>query len=146
MKEERHLRALERMYHGAPCNLNLSPLMTLEKGKCVIKMNVGKHMHHSGQNVHGHMIFKLLDDASFFAAMTLFTDYLLVTAQFNLYFIRPVSEGLLIAHGSINYKTFNIAMAEAVVFMENGKEVAKGSGLFHKSSKPLGPEVGYYLE
>jgi len=145
VEEDRHLRALERMYHNAPCNQDLSPHMTLERGRCTIKMQVGPRMHHSGGNVHGHMIFKLLDDASFFAAMTLFKDYLLVTAQFNLYFTRPVSEGLLIASGSISYRTFNIAVAEATVFLKNGKEVAKGSGLFHKSSKALGPEVGYYI-
>lgn len=145
MESERHLRALERMYHGAPCNRYLRPSMKLERGTCTIRMEVGPELYHSGGNVHGHILFKMLDDASFFAANTLFTDYLLVTAQFNLYFMRPASKGVLTAYGNVKYRTFNLAVAEAKVVNENGKEIAMGSGLFYKSSKELNEDVGYIL-
>jgi uncharacterized protein (TIGR00369 family) len=119
--------------------------MSLEKGRCTIQMEVGPHLHHSAGNVHGHVIFKLLDDASFFAANTLFYDNLLVTAQFNIYFIRPVATGTLTSIGSVLYRTFNMAVAEATLFSGEGKEIAKGSGLFYKSKKALGPGVGYNI-
>lgn len=146
MDLERHLRALERMYHQAACNRLLKPLMRLERGRARVTMEVGPDLHHSGGGVHGHIIFKMLDDASFFAANTLFTDFLLVTAQFNLYFIRPVAEGVLTAYGTVKYRTFNLAVAEAEVINENGKEIAKGSGLFYKSSKALNTNVGYIID
>lgn len=146
MELEKHLRALERMYHGAACNRILRPLMRLERGRSTVTMEVGPDLHHSGGGVHGHILFKMLDDASFFAANSLFTDYLLVTAQFNLYFIRPVAEGILTAKGTVRYRTFNLAVAEAEVIDQHGKEIAKGSGLFYKSSKALNMDVGYIIE
>lgn len=145
MDIESHLRALERMYHSAPCNRTLMPEMRLEKGRSTLTMKATPEMYHSGGSLHGHIIFKMLDDASFFAANTLFTDFLLVTAQFNLYFIRPGFEGRLTAYGSVKYRTFNMAVAEAEVFGERGKQLAKGSGLFYKSSKPLNEKTGYFL-
>ncbi len=140
---EAHLRALERMYHGAPCNRLYNPILSLEKGVSTLRMKVTKDMHHSGNAVHGHILFKMLDDAAFFAANTLFSDFMLVTAEFHIYFIRPVVEGELVARGKVVYRTFNLALSESVVEDAHGKLVAKGSGLFYKSKKELRESIGY---
>ena len=44
---------------------------------------------------------KLLDDATFFAASSLVDDVFVLTASFNIYFLRPISAGTMTARGTI---------------------------------------------
>ena len=83
------------MYHNAPINEIYQPILTIEEaGQANIKYTINNHHFHSGGYLHGSVIFKLLDDAAFFAAQSLEHEFFVVTASYNSHFIRPVNEGI----------------------------------------------------
>ena len=99
--------------------------------------------HHAGGAIHGAVYFKALDDATFFAVQSLVTDCFVLTSSFQLYFLRPVSDGEVLARGQVVSRSKRLYVAEGVLFDSRGKEVARGSGTFMPSSLQLGPELGY---
>ena len=86
-----HHRRLERMYLDAPVNArhdNLS--MHVTDGSARVGATVTSRLHHAAGTVHGSYLFELLDDAAFFAASSVVEDVFIVTASFNIQFLRRV--------------------------------------------------------
>jgi len=139
-----HFEALVAMYDRAPINQWFRPALRIpEEGRAEIEMAVREDFYHAGSAIHGAVYFKALDDATFFAAQSLVTDCFLVTSSFQLYFLRPVSEGQLLARGQIVSRSKRLYIAEGVLFDGRSKEVARGTGTFMPSSMQLSPERGY---
>jgi uncharacterized protein (TIGR00369 family) len=142
--ERTHREALLAMYDRAPINNWFRPLLRIpEEGCAEIEMTVREDFHHAARAIHGAVYFKALDDATFFAVQSVVTDFFVVTSSFQLYFLRPVSEGHLLARGQVVSRSKRLYIAEGVLFDRRGKEVARGSGTFMPSSIQLGPELGY---
>jgi uncharacterized protein (TIGR00369 family) len=140
---EQHFRRLERMYAAAPTNQYFRPTMTVGEGQAAVKMTVREEFFHAGNAVHGSIVFKLLDDAAFFAANSLVDDSFLFTVSFNLYFLRPVVEGEIRAEGRVVHQSKRLLVADSEVLDEQGRPVARGSGSFLPSHMPLDDKVGY---
>ena len=115
----------------------------LRRGQRSIAVDVREELFHSVRAVHGSVYFKSLDDAAFFAAASLVTDEFLVTSSFQIYFLRPVSDGSLIADGRVVHAAKRYILAESVLTNERGREIARGSGYFMKSGIALDPSFGY---
>jgi uncharacterized protein (TIGR00369 family) len=113
------------------------------RAECEISIEVQREFFHSAGAVHGSVIFKLLDDSAYFAASSLDPKNHLVTTQFAIHFVRPVSRGLVRAVGSVVYRTQRITVAEAKAFDYKGRLVATGSGSFIPSQSVLSDRVGY---
>ena len=143
MASEEHYRKLERMYAGAPVNAFYSPALTIAEGRAELQIEVRPEFFHAAGAVHGSVYFKALDDAAFFAAASLVEDVFVLTAGFNLHMTRPVSEGRLLAVGEVVHRSRRLLLAEAVLTDAEGRQLARGSGSFLRSSIPLGPELGY---
>jgi uncharacterized protein (TIGR00369 family) len=142
--EHTHFKSLVTMYDSAPINKWFRPLLRIpEEGRAEIEMPVREDFHHAAQAIHGSVYFKALDDATFFAAQSVVRDFFVVTSSFQLYFLRPVSEGHLLARGQVVSRSKRLYIAEGVLFDSRGKEVARGSGTFMPSSIELGPQLGY---
>ena len=142
--ERTHSEALLAMYDRSPINNWFRPLLRIpEEGRAEIEMTVREDFHHAARAIHGAVYFKALDDATFFAVQSVVTDFFVVTSSFQLYFLRPVSEGHLLARGQVVSRSKRLYIAEGVLFDRRGKEVARGSGTFMPSSIQLGPELGY---
>jgi len=139
-----HFEALVAMYDRAPINKWFRPRLRIpEEGRAEIEMTVREDFHHAAHAIHGAVYFKALDDATFFAAQSIVTDCFLVTSSFQLYFLRPVSEGQLLARGQVVSRSKRIYVTEGVLFDSLGREVARGSGTFMPTSLKLGPELRY---
>jgi uncharacterized protein (TIGR00369 family) len=139
-----HCEALVAMYDRAPINKWFRPLLRIpEEGRSEIAMTVREDFHHAAHAIHGAVYFKALDDAAFFAVQSIVTDFFVVTSSFQLYFLRPVSEGHLLARGQVVSRSKRLYIAEGLLFDSRGKEVARGSGTFLPSSMRLGPGLGY---
>jgi uncharacterized protein (TIGR00369 family) len=139
-----HCEALVAMYDRAPINRWFRPLLRIpEEGRAEIALTAREDFHHAAHAMHGAVYFKALDDATFFAVQSVVTDFFVVTSSFQLYFLRPVSEGLLLARGQVVSRSKRLYIAEGVLFDSRGKEVARGSGTFMPSSVELGPALGY---
>ncbi len=94
-------------------------------------------------SAHGFVYFKALDDAAFFACSSLVRDRFLLTASFNIHFLRPVAEGELVATGTAVHRSRSLLLGEAVLFDANGRQVARGNGSFMRGRTPLTEAIGY---
>src|SRR5689334_7260935 len=140
---DEHHRRLERMYRSAPTNEYFRPEISIDDGKAEVSLTVRPDFFHAASAVHGSVYFKLLDDATFFAASSLVDDVFVLTASFNIYFLRPISEGVMTARGSIVSRTSRLIIGEGVLVDGDGKEIARGSGTFMPSRVALDARLGY---
>ncbi len=145
MNPTQHYEKLRRMYTSARINKNVffGTSMQLEQGKCILTFNLSENFHHALGAAHGSVYFKMLDDAAFFAAQTGVTDAFIVTTSFNIHLVRPVSEGVLTATGTIRQQTRQFIIAEAVLHNEKSRELAFGTGTFMRSKALLTETPGY---
>lgn len=89
--------------------------------------------YHAADAVHGSVYFKALDDAAFFAVNSLVQEYFVLTTAFNVYLLRPVTEGVLRAEGVVTSTSKNLYVADAVLYVGEHRQVGRGSGTFMRS-------------
>lgn len=140
-----HYRRLEHMYLSAPINEFYRPRATIGQGVARIAMDVDEKFYHAMRAVHGAVYFKMMDDAAFFAANSVETEFFLLTTSFTTYLTRPVSDGFMRAEGRLLNSNKSQFIAEAVVFDAQDREIGRGSGIFVRSKKPLAEAEGYRL-
>jgi uncharacterized protein (TIGR00369 family) len=140
---EEHHRRLERMYHAAPANEYFRPEIRIDEGTAEVRLTVRPDFFHAASAVHGSVYFKLLDDATFFAASSLVDGVFVLTASFNIYFLRPISAGVMTARGTVVSRTSRLIIGEGVLVDGDGKEIARGTGTFMPSRVPLDERLGY---
>jgi uncharacterized protein (TIGR00369 family) len=141
-KSEHH-RRLERMYAKAPINEYYAPKITIGEGTAEIVIEVKPDFFHAGNAVHGSVYFKALDDAAFFAANSVVDEYFVLTATFYVQLMRPVSAGKMRAVGKLVQGGSTLLFADAVLYDDSGREIARGQGSFARSRVKLSPEMGY---
>ena len=148
-KEELHYRKLERMYlKGAPINSSFYETTTLdiEAEKSTITLEISPKYFHALGAMHGSVYFKLLDDAAFFAVNSIVTDVFVLTTNYNINIVRPVSQGVIRAEGTLKFTSKNLWIAESTLYDEKGRTIAFGTGHFARSKIELTVEIGYELE
>jgi len=143
VEPEEHYRRLERMYASAPVNQYFAPSMHVSEGRAEVIIKVRPDFFHAAHAVHGVLYFKLLDDAAFFAVNSLVHDVFVLTVSFNIYLTRPVSEGELKASGRVVHRSQRLFIAESELTNAEGQEIARGNGVFMRSTIELSPELGY---
>ena len=142
IKKEHHSK-LENRYLSAPINKFYLPKINISEGKTTIEIDVKEDLFHAANAVHGSVYFKMLDDAAFFAANSIVEDVFVLTASFQVEFLKPISSGKLIAKGELLKNCGNKLEARAKLFNEKGELIATGSGIFVKS-KMLLAEINSY--
>ncbi|MBG90679.1 MAG: thioesterase [Actinobacteria bacterium] len=129
--------ALIHMYEQAPVNQPFEPKLQISDGAAQLEIPVSQDHFHSGGALHGAIIFKLLDDSAFFAAQSKEQAFFLVTASFNIEFIRPVKQGPIMASAHIKSISKSRIIAESTLYNTNKKTIAFGTGTFMKSNITL---------
>ncbi len=140
---DEHFRKLERMYLGAPTNEYFKPEIRIEHETCEIRLKAREDFFHAAHAVHGAVYFKTLDDSTFFAANSVVEDVFVLTASFEISFLKPISEGELIATAKLISNEGRVLEAHGEVKNSEGEIIATGKGVFMKSQKPLNEELGY---
>ena len=128
---------------GAPVNRAYEPTLNVSKGRAELTFPVREEFFHSGGAMHGAIAFKALDDAAFFAANSLVRERLVLTTSFQIQFLRPVSQGIVRSVGTVVHRTRQTVLADAELFDERGRVVARGSGTFAVAGPDLTSDVGY---
>jgi uncharacterized protein (TIGR00369 family) len=142
--ERAHFAALERLYAAAPINRSFeSRLEIVSAGVARIHFQVDEHVFHAAGAAHGTIYFKMLDDASFYAANSLVNDRFLLTTAFNLLLTRPMKAGPAIAEGRWVSGQRRVLVADARLIDSTGEEVARGTGTFMRSRFALSSLPGY---
>jgi len=143
MTNETHFHKLENMYHGAPCNAYYEPQMSIREGEAELLIPIKPKLFHAARAAHGSVYFKAMDDSAFFAVSSLVEDVFVLTSTFNIYLTRPIDSGKMRAVGKVVSQTRTQFIAESVVYNDENKEIARGSGIFVKSKFPLSEDLGY---
>ncbi len=139
-----HFRRLERMYlTKANINDYFNPSIAIGDGEAEIRIEVDPKFFHAAGAVHGTVYFKALDDAAFFAANSVVEDVFVLTTNFNIQLLRPVTEGILIAKGTLVSKTRSLLVADAELRDDRDRFVGRGTGNFMKSRVRLEDIQGY---
>lgn len=142
--KEDHWRRLERMYlTGDTINQYFRPELTVGDGVAEVRIRVEPEFFHAAGAVHGAVYFKAMDDAAFFAANSLVEDVFVLTTSVTVHLLRPVTEGTLIATGSVVSATTNLLLADVELTDDRGRLVARGTGSFMKSRMKLAEIPGY---
>ena len=143
MSDDTHFRQLERMYLAAPINKIFPPKILVSEASAEIQINVKPEYFHAAGAVHGSVIFKLLDDAAFFAANSLEQTVFVLTTSFTIYLTRPVSSGIIRSVGKVVNQNKTQFIAESIAYDIAGKELGRGSGIFVRGKVPLVEALGY---
>jgi len=141
-----HFRRLERMYLAAPCNGVYRPRISIRDGEAEVTIEIGPHLHHAARAVHGSSYFKVMDDAAFFAVNSLIEDVFVLTVSFNIYLLRPISEGTMSATGRVVNESRNLWIAESTLVDGDGRTLGRGSGSFMRSKIALADAMGFAKE
>jgi uncharacterized protein (TIGR00369 family) len=131
------------MYASAPVNALFKPRLKILQGQAELSIPVRPELFHAAGAVHGSVYFKALDDACFFAVNSLVQDVFVLTANFNIYLTRPVSSGTLKASARVVHQSRALFLAEGELQNSAGRQIARGSGTFMRSTMALSHEVGY---
>ena len=126
--DEEHFRKLERLYHGAPINRFFQPTIRVSEGATELQVPLRPDFFHAAHAVHGSVYFKALDDAAFFAVNSIVPDVFVLTASFNIYLTRPVTEGTLVASGRVVHRSRSLFLAEAELRDPQQRLVARVGG------------------
>jgi uncharacterized protein (TIGR00369 family) len=143
MINEEHYRKLENMMHTAPIVNLVGARVSIGEGSAEIVLPVKRDLYHAAGALHGAMYFLALDNAAFFAVNSLVEDVFVLTTNFNIKLLRPVSSGTVRASGTVVNESSGTFTAESVLIDADGREIARGSGTFVRSNIPLGKEIGY---
>jgi uncharacterized protein (TIGR00369 family) len=127
----------------ASINDYFNPSIAIGDGEAEIRIEVDPKFFHAAGAVHGTVYFKALDDAAFFAANSVVEDVFVLTTNFNIQLLRPVTEGTLIATGTLVSATRNLLIADAVLEDEKGRLLGRGTGSFMRSKMLLVDVPGY---
>lgn len=140
-----HFRKLENMYLSAPINRFYAPSLRIERGRAELRMTIRPEFFHAAGAMHGSVYFKAADDTAFFAVNSLVEDVFVLTSTFTIYLLRPISEGVLVAQGTVVHAARTTFVAESVLHDGDGRQIGRGSGTFVRSKKPLSADIGYCL-
>jgi uncharacterized protein (TIGR00369 family) len=138
-----HHRKLERMYALAPTNEYFAPRLLVGDGTAEVRITVRPDFHHAAGAMHGTVYFKALDDATYFAANSRVDDVFVLTAKFEIEFLRPVSSGEIRAHAQVTGDDGRRIEAAGELFDEEGRLVGRGKGSFARSKMALDSVESY---
>ncbi len=138
-----HWRKLRGVFHASPTNADGRTEIEICEGSATLTFEADESHFHAGGAVHGAHIFKLLDDAAFFAAGSEVRDVFVLTVGFQTNFMRPAGAGVLRAEGRLVRASKRVLWAESKVLTAGGALVATGSGTFLPSEIALDPKIGY---
>jgi uncharacterized protein (TIGR00369 family) len=143
MEQSEHFKALKSMYAAAPVNDAFAPELEISEGESRVSITVSATHFHSAGALHGSVYFKMLDDAAFFAANSLEDEFFVLTTSFTTYITRPVSQGTITAVGRVVNANRSQWIAEAVLYNQENREIARGNGVFVRSKVLLADTPGY---
>jgi len=126
---DEYIQALLELVNNSPFPMHLPfRLVSIGQDEARVELDVEqKHLQPLG-TVHGGIVATLIDTATYWAAfLVLPEDTGLVNVDLKLNYLRPVSEGSLIAEGRCLRAGRTISYAEAYVESGDGRLIAHGS-------------------
>lgn len=140
---EHHLRLI-RSCMAAPISMHLQRQIEIpEDGHCRLSIPFQSQFTQNSGFLHGALLFEVADTAGFIAANSVEPEFSVLTVDFNINFIRPVSKGSVIASARVIHKGKSVIICNASVTNETGNLVAEGRGTYMISSIRLMDNADY---
>lgn len=143
MTTAQHYRGLKSAFNAAKINEFYGTDLEVTEGTSTLTLAMDDRFFHSLGAAHGSVYFKMLDDAAFFACMSLETEFVILTNSFTTYLTRPISEGSMTAVGKVLNQNKTQFIAESVVYDDQQREIGRGNGIFARTKTTLDQLVGY---
>lgn len=140
MINEQHLDRLRRLFTDAPSSLYGPEDIGVWAGQARIQFETESEDRDASGSVDRSLYFKLLCDASSLAAGSLVEDQFVTSESFDLYVVRSISQGELVALAQVVSARGNLFMVEAVLTDDQGHKLARAHGVFTRSAVSL-PEM-----
>ncbi len=137
MISEQHLDRLRRLYTDAPSSLYGPEDIGVWAGQARIQFQTEDEDRDATGAVDRALYFKLLSDAAALAAGSLVEDRFVTSESLDLYFIRSVNEGEIVAMAQVVSARGNLFKVEALLTDGNGRKLARAHGIFTKSTVHL---------
>ena len=131
-------KLLLKKYLNHPMHKGLNLNVTMSQGVATVEMTVSPEICNLVGILHGNYYFKIMDDACFFAALSLNKHEFVATANFNIHYFSPASKGQLIASAQVVHARGTKYVCECTIVDKEQKKYGCGSGLFiapHKQYK-----------
>ncbi|RAP30762.1 thioesterase [Candidatus Marinamargulisbacteria bacterium SCGC AG-343-D04] len=109
---------------------NLDLRLEMNDGKSTLSCVISNTILNLVGIVHGAIYFKLMDDACFFAALSIENSHFVATADFNIHYIKPASKGRLTAYAHIVNHRKNRYLCACDIKNDAGELCAHGTGTF----------------
>jgi uncharacterized protein (TIGR00369 family) len=141
-----HFNRLIKMYNLAPIHRFYEGIeLKLAEKKAEVHLTVDERYFHAAMSAHGSVYFKVLDDAAYFACQTVILDFFIVTTNFNVNLLRPITAGKIHAIGEVDFTSANLFTASSKLYDEKGRLCGTGQGQFVKSRVSLESVNDYKL-
>lgn len=139
-----HLERLTRSCLQAPVSKKLNREIEIpEAGKCRVTLPFQEELTQNSGLLHGAIIFEAADTAGFIAANSVEETYSVLTLEFNINFIRPVSSGKITAEATVVHHGKTVIICTSTVTNDKGKLVAEARGTYLVSNILLADVTGY---
>jgi len=139
-----HFERLIKMYAKAPIhNFYKNIELKVANKSSTVSLPITADFFHGGMSTHGSVYFKLLDDAAYFACQSEIEDYFIVTTNFNISLLRPITKGVITAIGKVDFTSKQLFTATAELYDDRNRLCGKGQGQFMKSKLPLSAVEDY---
>ena len=103
-------------------------LVELGDGKAVMTLNADERFHNPMGTLHGGVMTDLADACMGIATMSTLADgESFTTLELKMNFLRPIVEGELRAEARVVHRGKTVAMVEAVLKNQDGKDLARGT-------------------
>jgi uncharacterized protein (TIGR00369 family) len=138
--QKEHYALLEKLYIAAPINKYYNPTIKIQEKHAEISMKVLPEYFHGAGAVHGALIFKMMDDAGFFASNSIVPNVFVLTANFNIDFLRPMTLGSLRGVGKVVHSGGRQIITETYCYDQSENLIARGRGVYMPSKFSLHAE------
>jgi acyl-coenzyme A thioesterase PaaI-like protein len=137
MINEQHLNRLRRLVSDAPSSLYGTEDIGVWAGQARIQFQTEDEDCDAAGTVDRALYFKLLNDAAALAAGSLVDEHFVTCESFDMYVMRSVAEGELVALAQVVTARDSLFTVEAVLTDENGRKLARAHGVFTRSTVSL---------
>lgn len=104
MSKSAHFRKLEHVFSSSPVNEHFDTTLKVSEGYAEVTIKMGPDLLHGGGVAHG-----------------------------SVYFVRPVSDGTIMATGCVVHQARRLLILEAEAVDSQGRQVTRESGTFMRS-------------
>ncbi|MBZ0216541.1 MAG: PaaI family thioesterase [Fimbriimonadaceae bacterium] len=143
MSNNQHFQALEAMMLRTPFVEKFDCAVCVDEGTAEFSIAITEDLFHGAGGLHGALYFFVMDNAAMLAANSYVIDVCVVTRNFTIQFLKPVSEGRVRATARIIDRRDGHFQVEAILYDSSDREIGRGQGDFVRSRYRLTNTAGY---